>query len=250
MLICISIIFSGFKIIDNYYTIRNNIKISNEFEWRQQAKRTLQTMTCQFDLDLTNGAVDANDNMSLQNWAKRNLADVRNGGPTSDGFMIRIYYENGKLVGKFIWDGSPDCAKPSFILNDRYLTDEPEMHVDSKQAQYICDQMLLGQSTLNTNNDYWWNFDGSPEFLEWDVRPVGTSGFYEEPPTIGGINNEKYNKILICLGTQTDEINKPFNETFETITDNEWYTKIFIAASIILCIFNMIIYVYFNKKRE
>lgn len=250
MFICICIIFSGVTIIGKLQTIKENIRSNNETEWRQQAKRTLQSVTSQLDSDLTNKLVDANDNISLQSWAKRNISSLRNGGPTGDAFMIRMYYENGQLVGKFIWDGSPDCAKPSFITNGRYLSDEPKMHYDQIQAQFICGQMLLGQSTLNTNNNYFWNFDGNPEYLEWDVRPIGALGFYEEPPTIGGVNNEKYNKILICLGTQQDEVESTFTPTIKDIDETIFYTEIFIILSIIACIYNMILYVYLIKRKQ
>lgn len=227
---------------------RSDLPKTIETEWRQQAKRTLSMTTTQFNTDLLNSVVNSDDNASLQEWSKRNISGLRNGGLTGDGLMIRIYYENGKLVGKFIWDGSPDCAKPSFIINGRYLTDEAEMHYDPIQAQYIITQMLLGQSTLNTNKNYWWNFDGKPEYLEWDVIPSGVLGFSEEPLTIGGVNNEKYNKILICLGTQEDEVQSNFESEFNVLDSAIIQSTAVMLGCIIISLFNLIIYIYLSKK--
>lgn len=247
-IICMAFAFIGNITLESQKTNRANLPKNIESEWRQQAKFTLSDTTNRFNSDVTNKLVDPNDNFSLQNWAKRNVAGILNGGHTGDGFMVRIYYENGKLVGKFIWDGSPDCARDSFITDGRYLTDEPKLHHDPVQAQYIVDQMLLGQSTLNANRRYSWNFDGSPEYLEWDVIPSGVLGFSEEPLTLGGVNNEKFNKILICLGTQEDEVQSTFIDQFKTLDESIYWTSIVVYGSIIMCLFNLIIYIYLNKR--
>lgn len=57
----------------------------------------------------------------VEEWSKDNLANVLNGGPTCDGFMVNLGNEN------FFWDGSHDIAKPEFISKGRFLKDEPAL---------------------------------------------------------------------------------------------------------------------------
>lgn len=247
-ILCGIIAFMGTNSLRSLTAMKSELPKSIEREWRNEAKITLASTTVQFNNDINDGTVNPNDNLSLQIWAKRNISALRNGGQTGDSFMIRIYYENGKLVGKFIWDSSPDCAKPSFIINGRYLSDEPQMHQDVKQAEYIISQMLLGQSTLNTDKNYWWQFDDAREYLEWDVVPTGVLGFSEEPLTVGGVSNDKYNKILICLGTQEDEVQSIFTNQMKTLDESIHSTELVVYGSIFISLFNMIIYLYLVKK--
>jgi len=242
--ICILLILTGNHIITKISKTKEEIKNNIEIEWRQQAKRTLFNLQEQFMYDVRHGVLDPTDELQLQEWAKRNISGILNGGPTGDAFMINLSDE------KFIWDGSPDCAKPEFITNGRYMKDEAEMHVNPEQAESILNKMRLGISTINTYEKNWWNFDGSPELLEWVVIPPGFSGFNYEPITIGGVKNPNYNKILIALGTQQDEIESLFENTFSTLDTLVVLIKIFVTISIILCIFNMIIYVFLSKNTK
>lgn len=240
--ICLCMIIVGTKIIESQQQNKELLKANIEREWRQQAKRTLANIQDQFMYDVNHGTVDPSDELSLQTWAKRNISGVLNGGSTGDMFMVNLGNE------KFIWDGSPDCAKPEFVTNGRYLKDESPLHQDPLKAEEIVGKMRLAQNTLNTDDNYWWNFDGSPEFLEWIVIPPGSLGFNSEPTTIGGIKNNKYSKILIALGTQDDEIESAFSKNFETIDKTMNDIQLFISVSVGICIFNLIIYVYLNKK--
>jgi hypothetical protein len=241
--ICFCLLFVGNSIINSLNSTKSSMKTNIEKEWRQQAKRTLSNIKDQFMYDLTNGDVDPADEYSLQDWAKRNISGVLNGGSTGDMFMINLGNE------KFIWDGSPDCAKDEFITNGRYMKDEPPLHQDPVQAQFIMDKMKLAQSTLNTYDNFWWNFDGSPEYLEWVVIPPGSLGFNSEPKTVGGIVNNKYSKLLIALGTQEDEVQSTFTNNFTDIDNMILKVELFICASITICFVNMIIFIYLNKKR-
>ena len=218
------------------------MKSNIEKEWRLQAKRTLANIQDQFMYDLNNGKLDPSDEYQLQNWAKRNISGVLNGGPTGDSFMIDLGNE------KFLWDGSPDCARVEFLTNGRYLKDESSMHYDPAQAESIISKMRLAQSTLNTQDNYWWNFDGSTEYLEWVVIPPGVLGFNSEPASVGGVKNSKYNKILIALGTQQDEIESTFVKNFEDMDKTVQNIQILVYTSIAICVSNLIIYVYLNKK--
>jgi hypothetical protein len=240
--ICLTIFFVGSGIVNSLKSTKVNLKANIETEWRQQAKRTLSNLEAQFMYDMNNGTVDPSNELSLQLWAKRNISGVLNGGNTGDAFMINLGNE------KFIWDGSPDCAKPEFITSGRYMKDETDMHVDPAQAKITLDKMRLAQSTLTTLDNNWWNFDGSPEFLEWIVIPPGSLGFNAEPITVGGVPNQKYSKLLIALGTQQDEVQSTFTKNFETIDKTIEQTQLFVSMSVAVCIFNLIIYVYLNKK--
>lgn len=241
-LICLSIAFIGVKIVTNLESTKENVKAHIEQEWRQQAKRTLANIQDQFMYDLNLGLVDPNDELSLQDWAKRNISGILNGGNTGDAFMINLSNE------KFLWDGSPDCSKPEFITNGRYMKDESTLHLYPEQAELILNKMRLAQSTLNTLDNYWWNFDGSPEYLEWVVIPPGSLGFNNEPITNGGVKNPKYGKILIALGTQEDEVQSTFQKDFSAMDNSIELTQIFVSVSILICMFNLIIYIYLNKK--
>jgi hypothetical protein len=240
--ICLTIFFVGSGIVNSLKSTKESLKTNIETEWRQQAKRTLSNLEAQFMYDMNNGTVDPSNELSLQSWAKRNISGVLNGGNTGDAFMINLGNE------KFIWDGSPDCAKTDFITNGRFMKDEAGMHYDPAQAKIILDKMRLAQSTLTTLDNNWWNFDGSPEYLEWIVIPPGSLGFNAEPITVGGIPNQKYSKLLIALGTQQDEVQSTFTKNFETIDKTIEQTQLFVSMSVAVCIFNLIIYVYLNKK--
>lgn len=240
--ICLAIIFFGTGIVNNMRDTREELKANIETEWRQQAKRTLSNLQDQFMYDLNNGQLDPSDELALQEWAKRNISGVLNGGETGDAFMINLGNE------KFIWDGSPDCSRPEFVTNGRYMKDEASLHQDHEQAAYIIGKMRLAKSTLTTLDNYWWNFDGSREFLEWVVIPPGSLGFNSEPTTIGGVKNNKYSKVLIALGTQQDEIESTFSNNFKSLDMTIENMEIFISVSVGICVFNLIIYVYLNKK--
>lgn len=243
MIICVGMLFIGSSIITNLENSKSNLQSSIETEWREQAKRTLSNIQNCFMYDMNRGLVDPKDEASLQEWAKRNLSGILNGGDTSDAFMINLEDE------KFIWDGSLDCARPEFIINGRFLKDEAELHYDKEQAKFIIDKMRLSKSTIGTNNNYWWNFDGSPEYLEWTIIPPGNLGFDGATITTGGVKNEGYSKLLIALGTQQDEVRSTFDEQFKLIDKTIWQIKLVIVISIALCILNMSIYVYLNKRR-
>ena len=242
--ICICIVVFGIKLMNDIELSRVNLETNIEKEWRLQAKRTLSDVANGFNYDMQQGLVDPNDEVSLQQWAKRNIAGILNGGQTGDAFMINLSDE------KFIWDGSPDCAKPEFIINGRFMSDEAEMHQDKEQAEYILDKMRLARSTLDTYDDNWWNFDGSKEYLEWVVIPPGILGFDNESKTNGGVLNNKYSKVLIALGTQKDEVESIYVNDLKMMDKTIISLRLFIIICAVVCISNMIIYVYLNKKKK
>lgn len=171
--------------------------------WREQARRTLSDLRQQFLLEVQDETLNPYDELAVQKWASIHLNGVRNGGETSDGFMIEMKSE------KFIWDGSPDCSKPEFITNGRYMKDEAALHSRPDLAEIALDEMRKIYTT-NSNSNVYWVFDNSPELLEFTIIPTDTLGFNGETYTEAGIRNKDYKSYLICLGTQADEIQKPF----------------------------------------
>lgn len=113
LLILLGYVYNSISIIPS------QIKQTNEVIWREQARRTLKDLKTQLLSDIQDGLVDPNNDASLQKWGVRRLMNVRNGGETSDAFMIELSNR------KFILDGSPDCSKEDFLKNGRYVIDEP-----------------------------------------------------------------------------------------------------------------------------
>lgn len=205
-LFSISYIYSIEKTIIN---VKNELELSIEKEWREQAKRTLKDLKNQFLLEVQINKMNPYDEYQVQQWALININGIRNGGLTSDAFMIRMPDE------KFIWDGSPDCSKPEFLKNGRYMIDEPSMHQDPVLAQKILDEMRKIYSTVDGNYNYYWQFDDSQELLEWVIIPDDAFGFNYETYTKQGIKNNKYVSYILILGTQKDEIMSNFKHIFK-----------------------------------
>lgn len=242
-LICAGIILLGLGVIKGFNSIESNLPKIIEKTWRVQARRTLNDVRDNFNMDVKSGVINPSDELSIQNWSKRNIAGIINGGPTGDIFVINLGNE------KFLWDGSPDCARPEFITNGRYMKDESVLHKDKTQAEKMIEMMKLANDT-HEGDDYWWNFDGSPEYLEWVVVPAGKLGFGDEPSTNGGIKNLKYSKILIQLGTQKDEVEAPYRYIFENINKLKGCVRILISICSFICVLNMTIYVFFTKNNR
>lgn len=238
--ICIGVLFLGFISITAINVVDSSLPKIIEHTWRSQAKASLNDLRNRLARDITKGTVKVEDELSLQEWSKQNLSGATNGGPTGDGFMINLGNE------KFLWDGSPDCAKPEFVTNGRFMKDESQLHMNKEQAVKILELMRLGLDTEPENN-YWWQFDDSKEYLEWVVVPTDKIGFNNEPYTVGGIKNPKYTKILIQLGTQKDEIEKPYEPIFDALKNIKKYVYVSMIVSFIICIINMMIYVFLSK---
>jgi hypothetical protein len=221
---------------------KEKVIYATEQAWREQARTTLKEVGVRFDEDVASGALNPNDRFALQEWCKKNISGLRNGGPTGDGFVIEI----GSEI--FIWDGSPDCAKPIFIINGRYMKDEAQMHQRPDLAEKALDLMRLGVDTT-ANDNYYWQFDDSKELLEWIVKPSGMNGFNGEPRTIGGVNNTNYSKILIQLGTQEDEILKPYQETFDRLEYTEYRLILVSVGVVIFYVLLMGLYIFYTKRQ-
>jgi hypothetical protein len=204
-IIMIAIISAG--IVTNINRLSKDTEMAIEQSWREQSRRTLQSLKNELLTEINSERVDPMSDKDLQEWAKVYLSDVRNGGETSDGFMIEMGQE------KFIWDGSPDCSVAS-ADKARYIKDNPPFHTKPILAEKAYAQMRQGFDTTSGMNNYWM-FDDSYELLEWINIPAPRRGFYGQDMTKYGIKNQNYRGILIQLGTQKDEIMKPYTAIFE-----------------------------------
>lgn len=238
--IVILITFIGSRVLKDLDTTNDNIKTSTEQAWRSQARTTLNGLKDKLLVDVKDGKVDPKDNVQLQEWCTENLADIRNGGPTSDGFMVDMSNE------QFILDGSNDCAKEEFITNGRYLKDEAALHQDPVLANEMINVMRKEFDTQAGDN-YYWQFDDSPELLEWVIVPKSMLGFENEPSTKGGIKNEKYKVVLIELGTQTDEVMKPYDEIIQSVSNTKNQIYIVIGLALVISIIGMFVIMILYK---
>lgn len=238
--IVIAITFISSLLVTNLRNCKEDIQTVTEQAWRGQARRTLDDLKVRLLDDVKNGLVNPNDNKSLQVWCQKNLVDIRNGGPTSDGFMVDMSTE------QFIWDGSNDCARPDFLIKGRYLKDEPALHQDPKLATEMINIMRKEFDTQYGDN-YYWRFDDSPELLEWVIVPKSMLGFNDEPATNGGVKNEKYKVVLIQLGTQTDEIMKPYEDIIKSVDTKILQTYMVTGLALVISIISMFVIMILYK---
>ena len=197
-------------ILSNFTNFESQILSDIEQTERNQARMQLENIRNIAIQDIQNGQLNVNDKYSMQLWAKKNVSCLLNGGPTGDAFMIELGTE------QFIWDGSPDCSKTEFIKNGRYMKDEIEMHKNKEQADKMLNLMILWIDTKLGDN-YWWQFDDAVEWLEWIVIPIDKYGFNGEASTIGGLKNTEYKKLIIVLGTQSDEATYSYKESVKSV---------------------------------
>lgn len=247
-LIYFIIIFSTLLIVGSLLVIKVNnedilLKTNIERNKRNEARMALKDVTTRFQQDIKNGRVDPNDIKSVSKWAEQNFAGLRNGTKTSDGFIIELSSE------MFVYDGSPDCSKNIDIDKGRYMKDEAVMHKDPKKAEIALNQMRLGINTIAGDNFYW-NFDGKPEWLEWlNVPEEPLLGIDDQPRTIRGIKNPNFKKYLFVLGTQSDEAFEPYKGVFDRMQDITNYIYILLGLSFFLIIFSLfrLVYIEFHK---
>lgn len=241
--LCLVMVVTGYKITLDVGNIQNNIQNTIIQTWREQARRTLLDLKEQFITGVNDGTIDIDNDPSINHWSSINLAGIRNGGNTSDGFLIKMPQE------LFEWDGSADCAKPEFLIHGRYLKDEAVLHQRPDLAMNIINEMRKLYDTKSGDNRYW-QFDDSKEHLEWIIIPKETKGFDNEPLTIGGAINPNYRAFIMVLGTQEDEIMQPYEAQLNKLTNIQNGITTVITIASILSILNMIIFVYLAKRGD
>lgn len=239
--VCVGVVVAGTGISNKLHTAQDTLSSTIEQTWREQARRTLADLKEQLLARIEAGELDPKNDMSMQKWAKVSFNGVRNGGITSDGFMLRMPGQS------FIWDGSSDCAVKDPTRADRKLTDFTTLFQDPNTCTVINKEMDKYYSTKSGDNN-WWQFDDAPEFLEWVMIPSDNKGFNDEYLTSGGIINPKYTSFLIQLGTQKDEVFKPYQSTFNTLNDLEKVVQMFIICVLLICLVNVLIYVFISRK--
>lgn len=244
-LACVLLLFGGNFILSTLGDIENNIKEDIEIEWRYQAKRTLSSIHNKIIYDIDHDEVNPLDCKDLERWAKSTVSGISNGGENGTIFIVNLSNE------KFIWDSS-DVVDNKLLNSDkgRFLSDEILLHDDTDTTIDIIENMRKGASTILTNDRYSWTTNGKVEYLEWAVVPSGQLGFNEEPKTVEGIKNTKYDKILVVLRTQKHEVESNFTNVFRLINSLELVTQVFVILSVCMSMLNMLIYVFLNKKKR
>jgi len=181
-----------------YLQQRNDIL---ENTWRQQVRTSLIDLKGQFLDDLDHGIVNPKDPNNVKKWAELRLAGRKIVGPGGDGFIIEFPSEI------IIWDNSKDVPFGKI----RHLGDALYLHADPALALKAYAEMRKIYST-DSNSKICWNFDGSPEFLEWIILPADTKGFNNEPYLEDGRINPDYKAFLLGYGIQKDEMLKPYQD--------------------------------------
>lgn len=217
-----------------YSTVENIKKSSNEAieqHWREEARGKLNYLKDMYLEEEAKGLVNSYNEASVQEWFRVHLQNMRNGSPTSDGFVIEMGTET------FLYDSSADCALP--VGSDaKTIKDNIPMHKYPKTAEKAYNSMRELQDTKLGNN-YFWQFNVEPEWLEWVMIPKDRTGFKGEPSTIGGTKNKKYRGFLVQLGTQENEIIKQYEKSY-LLFDTLKYLVIMLAVIVfLLTIFNL-----------
>jgi hypothetical protein len=188
------------------------------------------------------------------------VAPLRNAGPTGDAFLIRlrpdekflydgspdcskdIFLEKGRYMADELivqdqafkllkkHDINIDANKIEMkhirkIKNNYYdvykklKNKNIIMHNKEEDAARALNQMRFGRDTTE-EDQFYWNFDDSTEFLEWVVIPAGQKGFKGNFDGAMGMKNNNNTKWLLQLGIQKDELYDDYkfiDKMFKTI---------------------------------
>lgn len=252
-----SLIFSMLLLISGVLlkditTYKQNLQQSIEASKRQSSRYLLKDVIDRLDIAVKMGYVDPNNSNSIAQWSAINFSGLRNGTDTSNGFVILIEGDTARIIE----DSSVDCANNTDgtpIINtekqQRLIDNEPIKHKDPTLAKYVYSKIKLAQDTTLYDN-YTWNFDGSPEWLEWAVFPTNISlGVNNEPRTIAGYANSNYKKYIFVLGTQSDEVFSRFTKAFNQINEmiKLIYAVLFIFLIFIISGLFYLVYLEFKK---
>lgn len=236
--------YSGSRAIENIKENQSNLRYSIEQHWRANSRQILKDSINIFEGDVEKGVVDPNNMRSVGEWATLNFSGIRNGGPTSDGWVGEI----GNAI--FIDDQSPDCQVELIDGVVRTFDQEPQMHEDPALAKEIMDRILVGVPTTH-GDSYYWNFDGSPEWIEFTYYPEKI-GVHDEPRTINGIKNPKYIQYVFFMGAQQDEIFKRYEDIFKTQEDTIQLLYIVMVGSFTMSVLFLLSVIFikpFKKRR-
>lgn len=213
----------------------------NEQVWRAQSRSTLTYLKNNFLRDANAKRFDPQSDYDVQLWGENRLLGLKNGSPSSDSFIIEI----GR--GKFLYDASADCATSDSTMKEKFIEDNYDQHTYPELAKAAYIEMRKGYDTKYGDNNYW-SFNSNREWLEWILIPNPQIGLKGESPTLGGIKNEKFRNILIQLGTQSNEVEKPWKDVIREL-DNLRIMLYIICTTVIILSFLFGIYFIIRIKR-
>jgi len=212
VLILICAVFMGTLLLAGYSiniikSYKSNLKTTIEQRKRADARLLLKDVIDRFDYAVNTKQVDPSSIKSVSNWAAYNFSGLRNGGATSDGFIIELGTE------QYISDSS--VSYKVLVNESRTMKSEIPNHTRPDLATKAFDKMRLGLNTTYGDN-VTWNYNGSNEWLEWAVYPTAISiGINDEPRTLNGEKNDKYRKYIFILRTEEKEIYTPYQYIFD-----------------------------------
>ena len=249
ILVIVSIIFisvlllAGYS-IDRVSNFRSDFSNSIEQQKRSDARILLKDVVSRFDNAINEGSVDPSSTTSVNKWATYNFNGLRNGSSTSDGFILELGEET------YVSDSSISSYNITYSGSSKKVSDVLEYNGDSKELQSIFDRMNLGIDT-SYNENISCTINGQKEWLEWADYPTTISvGVNGEPQTEWGLKNPNYKKYVFVLRTKEDEIFKPYQTIFYTLSYVVTIIYILLVALLffIICIMFYIVYTEYNLK--
>ena len=246
ILLIMTILYSVFLIlcsilITDLKDFKSELKTAIEQSWRQQARTTLAGVVNTFDYAVNNGEVDPNNVESVSKWCSVNYRGVRNGGLTSDGFVIEL---NSDML--IVSDYLVDISKPNSIHN--HLSSNDSVYGEFELIEDIIKKIKTFSDT-KYNDNFYWILDGQTEWLEWKTYPtnlLGKDDYYTENGEVSS-----FNKYVFVLSTNVNEIYSyyDFIDNIDLFVKIIQYSLAISLCAIIVTIF-YITYNEFNKNES
>lgn len=240
VLLIMTILYSIFlllcsTLITDLKTFKSNLQIAIEQSWRQQARLTLADVINEFEYAVENEDVDANNVESVSKWCSINYSGIRNGGLTSDGFVIEL---NSDML--IVSDYLVDLSKPNSIHNHLSISDSN--YKNFELVEDIIEKIKTFSDTKYNDNYYWIN-NGQTEWLEWKTYPtnvLGKDDYYSDDG-----ETSSFNKYVFVLSTNKNEI----YAYYSFMDDIDLFIKI-INYSLIISLCAMIITIFYVTYNE
>ena len=233
--ICGIIVFIGNGIINDIDNNSINLKNRIEQHWRQQARYHISSIISQLDEDYHNDIVDLYDNESLYKWSSLRFNGIRNGSPSSDGWIAELGTE------EFIYNQDIEDIDNDII----YFNDKISNSVNSS-IEPVFNRIRLGIPSQYGENIQLDN-NGGKTWIEFAYYPIN-NGLKGESYIVRGKKNENYRRIVVVVETKSHEIYKNYESYFieqDKIIGNTYIT---IIASIILGILFLLSILFRHKE--
>jgi hypothetical protein len=151
----------------------------------------------------------------------------------------------------------------SDIVGDELLKEEEIDEMEKKniirynnpsEVQSTLNAMYQGSVSGNNDNYTWTSHGNENYYIEWTTVPLeSTIGLNDQPKTIKGKINPKYERIIIVTAIDSEYVQKPFNSQFDqfSVLQNIVHTAIiiFVAASLVLMLY-LVKVVGFDHKKQ